>query len=71
MDWKEKTICEQLIEFANTIKDEINRNNHASLTFVVQDRKVIRFEKKLSIKNDDTENDIRCKEKIEVNRKNK
>jgi lipopolysaccharide biosynthesis glycosyltransferase len=55
MDWRGKTICEQLIEFANTVRDEINRNDYEILTFIVQDRKVIRFEKKLSINKDKIE----------------
>jgi len=53
-----KTITEQLHEKINLIERKLNEDDYAVFEFIIQDKRVIRFNKKMSINFDDVKPEI-------------
>ena len=53
-----KTICEQLHEKIDLIEKKLNEDDYATFEFIIQDKKVIRFTKRMSINFNDIKPEI-------------
>ena len=65
-----KTISEKLIEYIKAIREDIDKNKFCTITFKIQDGKVIRYEKTHSINLNEIKTEI-TKWEVNENKKQK